>query len=193
MHTVTWLVIIEEIWIIVCLYFVFSFSLSSGGEKIFAGKLTHHCENVGNVSVLDMYRIVLVRNKPEAMVRRCSLKKVLLKISQNSQETPVLESLFNKFADLYAYNCIKRDSSTGLFLLILGNFWEHLFCRTPPVAASNKLLRVGVLQKSCFERFHKTFRKTLMVVFLFSNVTVATLLERTSARVFYQVLQKRCL
>ena len=30
----------------------------------------------------------------EAVVRRCSVKKVFLEISQNSQETPVPESLF---------------------------------------------------------------------------------------------------
>ena len=30
----------------------------------------------------------------EAVVRRCSVKKVFLKISQNSQETPVPKSLF---------------------------------------------------------------------------------------------------
>ena len=36
----------------------------------------------------------------EAVVQRCSVQKVLLKISQNSQETPVSESLFNKVAGL---------------------------------------------------------------------------------------------
>ena len=34
------------------------------------------------------------------VVRRSSVKKVLLEISQNSQETPVQESLFNKVAGL---------------------------------------------------------------------------------------------
>ena len=36
--------------------------------------------------------------------------------------TPVLESLFNKVADLQGYNVIKRDSNTGVFLKILQNF-----------------------------------------------------------------------
>ena len=31
---------------------------------------------------------------PEAVIRKSSVKKVLLKISQNSQKTPVLESVF---------------------------------------------------------------------------------------------------
>ena len=34
------------------------------------------------------------------VVRRSSVKMVLLEISQNSQETPVQESLFNKVAGL---------------------------------------------------------------------------------------------
>ena len=71
---------------IICLLFVSSFSLSSGGEKIFSRKLSDQCENVGIMTVLDMYRIVLVRNKPEAVARWCSLKEVFLKISKNSQE-----------------------------------------------------------------------------------------------------------
>ena len=38
---------------------------------------------------------------PEAAARRCSVKKVFLKISQNSQKTPVLDSLFNKVEGVY--------------------------------------------------------------------------------------------
>ena len=30
----------------------------------------------------------------------------------------------------------KRDSDTGVFLWILGSFWEKLFSKTPPIAAS---------------------------------------------------------
>ena len=33
--------------------------------------------------------------------RRCSVKKVFLKISQISQKTPVLESLFNKMSEVF--------------------------------------------------------------------------------------------
>ena len=39
----------------------------------------------------------------EAVVRRCSVKKVLLKISQKLRKTPVPESLFNKVAGLQLY------------------------------------------------------------------------------------------
>ena len=45
----------------------------------------------------------------EAFVQRCSVKKVFLEISQNSQE-----------------NTWKRDSGTGVFLWILRSFKEHL-------------------------------------------------------------------
>ena len=40
---------------------------------------------------------------PKAVVRRCSVKIVSLKISQYSQES-ALESLFNKVAGLYVSN-----------------------------------------------------------------------------------------
>ena len=49
--------------------------------------------------------------------RRCSIKKVLLKISQNSQE----------------------DSGTGVFLWILWNFQEHLFTEHLWTTASESL------------------------------------------------------
>ena len=43
-------------------------------------------------------------------------KKMLLIISQNSQETPVSESLFNKVAGLRPATLSKRDSGTDVFL-----------------------------------------------------------------------------
>ena len=46
----------------------------------------------------------------------------------------LLESLFNEIANLKAY----KDSSTGVSPWILQNIYKHLFCRTPPVAASVK-------------------------------------------------------
>ena len=54
----------------------------------------------------------LVRNghdiNTEATFCRCSSKYVFLKLSQYSQETPVLESLFNKVAGLLTYNLLKK-------------------------------------------------------------------------------------
>ena len=78
------------------------------------------------------------QTKTEAVVRRCSLKQVFLKVSQISQETPELESIFNKiaglFASLKAWNFIKTDSNTGVFLLESAKY-----LRSPPVTASVKI------------------------------------------------------
>ena len=52
----------------------------------------------------------------EAVVRRCSSTQVLLKILQYSE--------------------LKTDFNTDVFLWILQSFYEQLFYRTPPVAAS---------------------------------------------------------
>ena len=54
----------------------------------------------------------------EAVVRRCSVKKVFSKFSHIHRKTPVLESLFNKFAGLQE------------------TFKNSSFYRTPLVAAS---------------------------------------------------------
>ena len=48
-------------------------------------------------------------------------RKVFLNISQYSQETPVLESLFNKVAGLRTCTLLKRDSNTGVLPLNLRN------------------------------------------------------------------------
>ena len=73
----------------------------------------------------------------EAVVRRCSVKKVLLEISQNSEESACTRvSFFNKVAGL-ACNFIKKESLAQVFFC---EFYEisknNFFYRTPPVAAS---------------------------------------------------------
>ena len=51
----------------------------------------------------------------EAVAQRCSVKKVFLEISQNSQEnTCARVSFFNKVAGLACNFIKKRDSGTGL-------------------------------------------------------------------------------
>ena len=52
----------------------------------------------------------------EAVVQRCSVKKVFLEISLNSQISPETCNFIKK-----------RDSRTVVFLWILRNFLEHLF------------------------------------------------------------------
>ena len=67
-------------------------------------------------------------NYSEAVAQRCSVKKALLEISQNSQE--------NTCARPQACNFIKKET---LVLVFTCEFWE--FCkntyRTPLVAASD--------------------------------------------------------
>ena len=60
-------------------------------------------------------------------------KKVFLKISQISQQIPVLESLFNKIASPKTCNFIKKRLQHRCFAVTFGKFYEHLFYRTPPV------------------------------------------------------------
>ena len=58
----------------------------------------------------------------EAIAQSCSVKKLFLTISQNSQKTPVSEFLFDNVARL-----LKRNSDTGIFLWILWNLWGYFF------------------------------------------------------------------
>ena len=66
----------------------------------------------------------LLKTKVEAVARRCSIKKVLLNILRSSPESTCSRVSF----------LIK--SGTSVFLWILWNFEEHIFYRTPLVAAS---------------------------------------------------------
>ena len=61
--------------------------------------------------------------------RRCSVKKVFLKISRNSQ-TSVLESFFNNVVDREAYNVLKQWLQRKCYLQILQEFQEISICRT---------------------------------------------------------------
>ena len=72
----------------------------------------------------------------EAVVRRCSVKKMFLKISQNSQEnTCAWVSFFNKVAGL-ACNFIKNKTLAQAFSSESCNVFKNtFFYRTPPVVA----------------------------------------------------------
>ena len=63
----------------------------------------------------------------EAVVRSCSVKKVFLEISQNSQEnTCARVSFLIKLPASCLQLYLKRDSGAGFFLWIFRNFLEHL-------------------------------------------------------------------
>ena len=55
--------------------------------------------------------------------RRCSIKKVLLKFLQNSQESTCIRSLiFNKIVGLRPRTLVKKESGTDDFMSILQTF-----------------------------------------------------------------------
>ena len=66
----------------------------------------------------------------EAATGGVLLKKAILKNLQYSQETPVLELLFDKVAGLRPETLLKRNSNTVAFLWILLNFYKHPFWKT---------------------------------------------------------------
>ena len=58
---------------------------------------------------------------PEALAPRCSAKNVFLKISQNSQENIVSESLFQ------AFNFIKKETQVQVFSCEFSEFFKNIF------------------------------------------------------------------
>ena len=84
--------------------------------------------------LLDMFwnfdlLIIVLLQQPA----RCSIKKKLLKISQNSQEkTCAIVSFLIKLQASVLQLYLKRNSGTGFFLWILRNLWEHFFNNAPP-------------------------------------------------------------
>ena len=81
--------------------------------------------------------------KLEAVVQRCSVKRVFLEMSQNSQEnTCASPSSLIKLQTQGLQPYSTRDSGTGVFLWILWNFKEHLFYRTPLAAASSFIFSI---------------------------------------------------
>ena len=71
---------------------------------------------------------VCVYNMYRSSHRRCSLKKVFLKILLISHEnTSVGVSCLNKVVDPQACNCIKKRLQHRCVLVKLAKFYEHLF------------------------------------------------------------------
>ena len=88
-------------------------------NKLFAKALRRitTCLSVNNSLRQKLVSSASIMYDGEAVVQRCSVKKVFLEISQNSQEnTCARVSFFNKVADLRPATLLKRDSGTGVFL-----------------------------------------------------------------------------
>ena len=64
--------------------------------------------------------------------QRCSIKKVLLKILQNSKGNACTSLSFNKFADLRPATLLKKGLSRRHFFRNFGKFLRTSFRRTPP-------------------------------------------------------------
>ena len=76
-----------------------------------------------------------VSSSPEAVVRRCSVKKMFLEILRNSKETPVPEILFWQKC-----NFGKKETLAQLFSCEFCKISKNtLFYWTPPVPASFSL------------------------------------------------------
>ena len=91
--------------------------------------------NLGEISGLSFDKIVL--KMTEAVVRSCSVKKVLLKTLQNSKKIPVLLSFFNKVTNLRLATLLKTRLRHGCFPVYFAKFLRTPFhIRPPPVAAS---------------------------------------------------------
>ena len=99
----------------------------------------------------------------EEVVRRCSVKKVFLEISQNSQENTCARVFF--LIKLRASPCsfIKKETLAQVLSCEFFEISKNTFChRTPPVAASeslyslflrNPFIRKSVLKLPKFQRF----------------------------------------
>ena len=74
---------------------------------------------------------------PEAVAQRCSVKKVFLEISQNSQENTCARVSFFIKLQAAACNFIKKETLAQVFSCEFCEISKNtFFYRTPPVAAS---------------------------------------------------------
>ena len=72
----------------------------------------------------------------EAIVQRCSVKKVFLKISENSQKNTCASLFFNKVADLRPATLLKLTLTQVFSCEFCEILRTPFFHRTPLVAAS---------------------------------------------------------
>ena len=97
------------------------------------------------VNLLHIFRKRFRKNTfgrlPEAFVRGCSVKKVFLETSQNSQGNTCARDSFWIKLQAQACNLIKKESLAQMFPCKFCKISKNtFFYRTPPVAASGLLL-----------------------------------------------------
>ena len=116
----------------------------------------YQCSSMRNVGIL----------KSEAVVRRCSVKKVFLEISQNSKEnTCARVSFLIKFASHRSATLLKKETLTQVFSCKFCEISKDNFSyRIPPVAASIKQpLMVESLLEILTKRRNQVLYKSLDV------------------------------
>ena len=76
----------------------------------------------------------------EAVAQRCSIKKVFLEVSQNSQKNTCARVSFLIKLLASAYNFIKKETPAQVFSCEFGEIFKNTsFYRTLPVAASSNI------------------------------------------------------
>ena len=126
-------------------------------------------QNVNALTLITFWKIL------ETVVRRCSVKKVLLEISQNSQE--------NTCARVSFLNFIKKETLAQVFSCkFFQNFKNNFFYRTPLEAASlnfihhtHDLLLVLTLVSLTFKYVGTSFnftKKIFQVTIIFYSLDI---------------------
>ena len=64
---------------------------------------------------IDHFHVSLTFELTKVVIRRCSVKKVLLEISQNSQENTCASVFFNKGAGLRPVTLFEKETLTRVF------------------------------------------------------------------------------
>ena len=130
--------------------------------------------------------------KAEAVARRGSVKRVFLKISQNSQEYTCVWVFFNKVTCLRPTTLLKKETPTKLFsgefseLFKNTYFVEHL--RTAAPGRLQKQMLVEVLQPAFLVK--KGLRHSCCSLVNFSKVLRSHFLQNISHHICYENLAK---
>ena len=118
----------------------------------------------------------LSKSFSEEVARRSFVKKVFLKISQNTQKTPVSESSSLIKLQAQACNFIKKETQAQVFSCEFCEIFKNsLFYRTPPVAASSfsQLILSIFLFPQHFSQYilpgGKKFSQLIVSIFIFSQ------------------------
>ena len=100
-----------------------------------------YCYNCSRVTYIN-YNKNFCMASPEAVVQRCCVQKLLLKLRTELTGKYQCRSLFNKVAGLQTCNFIKKRLQDSCFPVNVAKFLRTAFHGTTPVAASAKFDKV---------------------------------------------------